>query len=127
MLEAIGVLEEGDVGGLMLPPLPLPPPVLRLLRVVADRAVVLRRLARGVLVAAGSTSGVTAWMAAGAAGWAGLTLAAAGGWEAPAGDAPAAAAVAGPEDAAEGLEGVAMAGGWKRGSWNVQSANRTFN
>ncbi len=124
MLEAIGVLEEGVEGGLMLPPLPAPP---RLLRVDADRAVVLRRVARGVLlVAAGSTSGVTALMAA-AAGSAGLTLAAAVGWEAAAAVAPAAAAAADPEDAAEGLEGVAMAGGWKRGSRNVQNAGSALN
>jgi hypothetical protein len=57
MLEAIGVLEEEVEGGWMVPPLP---PLPRLLRLEAERAVVLRRVARGVLAAAGSTSGVTA-------------------------------------------------------------------
>lgn len=126
MLDAIGVLEGGVEGGLM----PRPPPPLLLpllpLRRVEGRAAELRRVVRGVLVAAGITSGVTA-LATGSGAGAGLALAATLGWEGPVGVAPAAAAAVGPEDATEGLGGVAMAGGWWQGSWNVQSAESTLN
>jgi hypothetical protein len=75
MLDAIGVLEGGVEGGLMpRPPLPLLLPLLPLRRVEA-RAEELRRVVRGVLVAAGITSGVTA-LATGSGAGAGLALAA---------------------------------------------------
>lgn len=130
MLDAIGVLEGGVEGGLMpRPPRLLPLLPLRLLlplRRVEGRAEELRRVVRGVLVAAGSTSGVTV-LATGSGAAAGLALAATLGWEGPVGVAPAAAAAVGPGDATEGLGGVAMAGGWRQGSWNVQSAESTLN
>jgi hypothetical protein len=78
MLDAIGVLEGGVEGGLMpRPPLPLLLPLLPLLplRRVEGRAEELRRVVRGVLVAAGITSGVTA-LATGSGAGAGLALAA---------------------------------------------------
>ena len=117
------------------PPLPLlllGTPLLRalLLRVVLRLDVALeaeaRLVARVVLVAAGNTSGVTA-LTAGAWGWGVLALASAGTAETVAAVAPAAAAAAGPGDAAEGLEGVAMAVGRKRGSRNVQNAGCALN
>ena len=136
MLEAIGVLEGEFEGGVMpRPPRPLlllGTPLLRalLLRVVLRLDVALEAeaplVARVVLVAAGNTSGVTA-LTAGAWGWAVLALASAGTAETFAAVAPAAAAAAGPGDAAEGLEGVAMAVGRKRGSRNVQNAGCALN